>query len=81
MRARGRGTAADLAWADVPRQQDKMLGSLPVIASFCRRAGIAEVIDELAPVRSVATLTAGQAVEAMVCNRLTSPTPLVHIQD
>jgi transposase len=71
----------ELAWADAPRRQDKMLGSLPVIASFCRRAGIAEVIDELAPVRSVATLTAGQAVEAMVCNRLTSPAPLVHVED
>jgi transposase len=71
----------ELAWVDAPRQQDKMLGSLPVIASFCRRAGIAEVIDEQAPVRSVATLTAGQAVVAMVCNRLTSPAPLVHVGD
>ncbi|MGH3410063.1 MAG: IS1634 family transposase [Streptosporangiaceae bacterium] len=79
--ARGRGTPADLAWADAPQQQYKMPGSLPVIASFCARAGIAGVIDELAPIREVATLTAGQAVVAMVCNRLTSPTPLVHIQD
>src|SRR5208282_5850339 len=79
--ARGRSTPANLVYADVPQQQYKMLGSLPVIASFCARTGIAEVIDEQAPVRSVATLTAGQAVEAMVCNRLTSPTPLVHIQD
>jgi transposase len=29
----------------------------------------------------VASLTLGQAVEAMVCNRLTSPAPLVHVQD
>jgi transposase len=76
-----RAAPTELAWADVPRRQDKMLGSLPVIASFCARTGIAEVIDELAPVRSVATLTAGQAVVAMVCNRLTSPAPLVHVQD
>ena len=79
--ARGRRTPADLAWADVPRQQDKMLGSLPVIASFCARTGIAGVIDEQAPIREVATLTAGQAVVAMVCNRLTSPSPLVHVGD
>ncbi len=72
---------AELAWADAPEQQYKMLGSLPVIASFCRRLGIAEVIDEQAPIRDVASVSAGQAVEAMVCNRLTSPTPLVHIQD
>jgi len=79
--ARGRSTPANLVYADVPQQQYKMLGSLPVIASFCARTGIAEVIDEQAPVRSVATLTAGQAVEAMVCNRLTSPAPLVHVED
>ena len=81
MASRRRAAPPELAYADAPRQQYKMLGSLPVLASFCRRAGIAEVIDELAPVRSVATLTAGQAVEAMICNRLTSPAPLVHIQD
>ena len=79
--ARGRSTPANLVYADVPQQQYKMLGSLPVIASFCARTGIAEVIDEQAPVRSVATLTAGQAVVAMVCNRLTSPAPLVHVED
>jgi transposase len=72
---------AELAWADVPVQQDKMLGSLPVIASFCRRLGIAEIIDEHAPIRELATVTAGQAAEAMICNRLTSPAPLVHVQD
>ena len=72
---------AELAWADVPARQDKMLGSLPVIASFCRRLGIAEIIDEHAPIRELATVTAGQAVEAMICNRLTSPAPLVHVQD
>ena len=58
-----------------------MLGSLPVVVSFCRRLGIAEVIDEVAPIRDVAAVTAGQAVEAMICNRLTSPAPLVHVQD
>jgi len=81
MAAQASSGRPELAWADAPRQQDKMLGSLPVIASFCRRAGIAEVIDEQAPVRSLATLTAGQAVVAMVCNRLTSPAPLVHVED
>jgi transposase len=72
---------AELAWAYAPARQDKMLGSLPVIASFCRRLGIAEVIDQQVPIREVASVSAGQAVEAMVCNRLTSPAPLVHVQD
>ena len=58
--ASGRSTPADLLYADVPHQQYKMLGSLPVIASFCARLGIAGVIDEQAPIRDLATLTAGQ---------------------
>jgi hypothetical protein len=58
-----------------------MLGSLPVIASFCRRLDISGITGELVPIRPVASLTVGQAVEAMICNRLTSPAPLVHVQD
>jgi transposase len=73
--------AAELSYANVPARQIKMLGSLPVICSFCRRLGISGVIDELVPIRGVATMTAGQAVEAMICNRLTSPAPLVHVGD
>ena len=73
--------AAELVYADAPGQQVKMLGSLPVVYSFCTRIGIGQVIDELVPIRDVATLSTGQAVEAMVCNRLTSPAPLVHVQD
>ncbi len=73
--------AAELAWADVPARQVKMLGSLPVVFSFCRRLDISGVIDDLVPIRDVAAVTAGQAVEAMICNRLTSPAPLVHVQD
>jgi len=73
--------APEVAWADVPARQAKMLGSLPVIASFCTRLGIGQVIDDLVPIRPVASLTVGQAVEAMICNRLTSPAPLVHVAD
>ncbi len=69
-----------LAYADETERQ-KMLGSLPVIASFCRRLGIAATIDDQVPIREVATLTAGQAAQAMICNRLTSPAPLVHVED
>ena len=58
-----------------------MLGSLPVIASFCRRLDISGVIDELVPIRRWPASPPGQAVEAMICNRLTSPAPLVHAQD
>src|SRR6266581_2956502 len=33
------------------------------------------------PVREVALVTHGQVIEALVANRLTSPAPLVHVQD
>jgi len=82
MAARRAGPAAERAYADVPaRQAIRMLGSLPVICSFCRRLDISGIIDELVPIRDVATVSAGQAAEAMICNRLTSPAPLVHVQD
>jgi len=73
--------AAELSYASVPARQVKMLGSLPVICSFCRRLDISGVIDAMVPIRDVATMTAGRAVEAMICNRLTSPAPLVHVGD
>ena len=69
-----------MVYADEAGRQ-KMLGSLPVICSFCRRLGVAAIIDDEVPIRDVATVTAGRAVEAMICNRLTSPAPLVHVQD
>jgi transposase len=59
---------------------DKALGALPVIADFCRRLDLAGIIDRAVPVREVALATHGQVIEALVANRLTSPTPLVHIE-
>jgi len=70
-----------MVYADEAGRQIKMPGSLPVVASFCRQLGIAEVVDEAAPIRDLAAVTAGQVVQAMICNRLTSPAPLVHVQD
>ncbi len=60
---------------------DKALGALPVIADFCRRLDLAGIIDRACPVREVALATHGQVIEALVANRLTSPTPLVHVED
>jgi hypothetical protein len=57
----------------------KQLGSLPVIADFCRRLDIAGVIDRACPIREVSRLTHGQVIEALIANRLTSPTPLVRV--
>lgn len=58
-----------------------MLGTLPVEAEFCSRLRIREVVDAACPVRDTAELTHGQVIEALVANRLTSPAPLVHVQD
>ena len=58
-----------------------MLGSLPVIADFCRRLDIRGIVDRACPVRNVAIATHGQVIEALVANRLTSPQPLLHVED
>ena len=58
---------------------EKTLGALPVVAGFCRRLDIAGIIDRAAPVREIAHATHGQVIEALVANRLTSPTPMVHV--
>ncbi|WP_259406140.1 DUF4277 domain-containing protein [Microbispora sp. H10885] len=60
---------------------EKMLGALPVIAGFCARLRIRELADAACPVRDVAELTRGQVIEVLVANRLTSPAPLVHVQE
>jgi transposase len=57
-----------------------VLGALPVVAGFCSRLKIRDIIDEACPVRDVAGLTHGQVIEALVANRLTSPAPLVHVR-
>ncbi|MGH3379805.1 MAG: IS1634 family transposase [Actinoallomurus sp.] len=59
---------------------EKLLGALPVVAGFCSRLKIGDIIDEACPVRDLAELTHGQVIEALVANRLTSPAPLVHVQ-
>ncbi len=63
------------------RERDKVLGSLPVIADFCRRLDIRGIIDRACPVREVAIATHGRVIEALVANRLTSPQPLLHVED
>src|SRR5260370_26806586 len=64
-----------------PPSVEKSLGALPVVAAFGRRLDIAGTIDRLCPVRDVAIATHGRVIEALVANRLTSPAPLVHVED
>ncbi|MBB5155134.1 IS1634 family transposase [Saccharopolyspora phatthalungensis] len=60
---------------------EKMLGALPVVADYCGRLDLAGIIDRACPVRDVAILSHGQVIEALVANRLTSPTPLLRVTD
>ena len=59
-----------------------MLGSLPVVAEYCHRLDLVGIVDRACPIREdVAILTHGQVIEALVANRLTSPSPLYRVQD
>lgn len=60
---------------------EKALGSLPLVAAFASSLRIRDVIDGLCPVDDRSDLTHGQVIEALVANRLTSPEPLVRVQD
>jgi hypothetical protein len=60
---------------------ERRLGALPASAEFLRRLDVAGIIDELCPVREVAHLTHGQVVEALIANRLSSPTSMVRVED
>ena len=62
-----------------PPSTEQALGALPVAAGFCRRLDIAGIIDRAAPVRHIARATHGQVIEALIANRLTSPSPMVHV--
>jgi hypothetical protein len=76
----GRGRERARAEIAVVRVLEKRLGALPVVAGFGRRLRIAEIVDELCPVRPVAWISHGEVIEALVANRLTSPSPLVHVE-
>jgi transposase len=64
-----------------PPSVEKGLGALPVVAAFARRLDVAGIVDRAVPMRDIAYATHGQVIEALIANRLTSPTPLVHVED
>lgn len=69
-------------YAYAPPSLEKLLGALPVVAEFCRRLDVAGIVDRACPMRAeVARVTHGQVIEALVANRLSSPRPLLRVQD
>jgi hypothetical protein len=68
-------------YAYAPPSVEKLLGALPVVAEFCRRLDLQGIVDRACPVREVARVTHGQVIEALVANRLSSPRPLLRVQD
>jgi len=70
------GPRAEIAVVDT---LEKRLGSLPVIADFCRRMDIAGIIDRASPIRDLAYVTHGQVIEVLIANRLTSPAAMVRV--
>src|ERR1700747_3712694 len=69
----GRGRGRARAQIAVVRVLDKRLGALPVVAQFGRRLRIAEIVDELCPVREGAWISHGGGTEALGANRLSAP--------
>ncbi len=52
-----------------------------MVASLCRQLDLAGIIDRLCPVREVAIVSHGQVIEALVANRLTSPRPMLRVEE
>ncbi len=77
----GRGRGRARAEVAVVRVLEKRLGALPVVAEFGRRLRIAEIVDELCPVRPVAWISHGEVIEALVASRLTAPAPMLRVHE
>ena len=64
-----------------PPSVEKPLGALPVVHDYLARLGLVDTIDRLAPIRDkVNRASHGEVIAALVANRLTSPTPLLHVE-
>jgi hypothetical protein len=72
-------TAHDRARPVAAAAESAARSALPVVAGFCSRLKLRDIVDAACPVRDLAELTHGQVIGALVASRLTSP-PLVHVQ-
>jgi transposase len=68
--------------SDVRSTSTKNMGALALIKPVLDKVGIGEMVDRHAPMgRTGRGISNGEAVEVMIMNRLTSPTPLWRVED
>ncbi len=65
----------------MPRSREVSLGALPPIIQVLDRLDLAGIIDRHCPMRSQPGISHGQAICAMIANRLTAKTPLYKVEE
>ena len=59
----------------------KNIGAITLIKPVMDALGIRETVDRYSPMERSRGITHGQAIETLILNRLTSPTPLYHVEE
>lgn len=59
----------------------KQVGALPVIRRFCDRLQLAGIVNELIPKATQAAAGHGEALVALMMNKLTAPAPLYRLEE
>lgn len=59
----------------------KNIGAIALIKPVMDALGIRETVDRYCPMERSRGITHGQAIETLILNRLTSPTPLYHVEE
>ncbi len=66
---------------DILSKSTKNLGAIALIKPILDGIGIKEIVDGYAPMERERGITNGDAIQVMVLNRLTSPTPLYSVEE
>lgn len=59
----------------------RQVGALPALKRLCERLGLASLINECCPLAEQAQVGRGEAVVALVLNKLTTPCPLYRLEE